>query len=1000
MPNVLETTDAAASTATTYNLGIGQTAQGVLGAASDHDFYRVNLVAGQQYTFAMIGTGVTNDVDDTFLRLRDSSGTEIANNDDVAPQEMFSSSLTFTATTTGVYYLDAGAFGNETGQYGISAALGPRAVFDEMMGAGALVRPNASWSTPGTAATVTWAVRATFANSTDASDQAAPFSQLTASEIATVRASMGFFSDAARVSFTQVNPGGVSNNATMLISNYTSTTDGAGAYALYPGDANVTAPHGDIRINTDSVDTASQPRGSYSFFAIMHEMGHALGLAHPGAYNAAPGVDITYANAAQFQQDSHQYTVMSYFDEESTTTSYNSYPDTLMLYDILAMQQLYGANMTTRTGNTVYGFGSNAGAAYDFAINTDPVMSIWDAGGTDTINAAGFAQAQRIDLVAGHFSNIGGYVGNVSIAFGATIENATGGSGADTLIGNTVANVLNGGGGADTMQGNGGGDTYVVDNALDKIFDAAGGGGVDRVLVLNTSYALTAGAEVEVLQFNNIALTTALNLSGNEFAQTLIGNAGINVLNGGGGADIMQGLGGGDTYVVDNALDRIVDAAGGGGVDRVLVLNTSYALNAGAEVELIQFNNIALTTALNLSGNEFAQTLIGNAGINILNGGGGADIMQGLGGGDTYVVDNALDRIVDAAGGGGVDRVLVLNTSYALNTGAEVELLQFNNIALTTPLNLSGNEFAQTLIGNAGINILNGGGGADIMQGNGGGDTYVVDNALDRIIDAAGGGGADRVLVLNTSYTLTAGAEVELLQFNYVALTTALNLSGNEFAQTLIGNAGINVINGGGGADIMQGNGGGDTYVVDNALDRIVDAAGGGGTDRVLVLNTSYALTAGAEVELLQFNYVALTTALNLSGNEFAQTLIGNAGINVLNGGGGADTITGGSGADFFDFTTALGGSNVDRLTDFTSADTIRLENAIFTGLVGTGVLSAAQFVANTTGVAANANQHIIYETDTGNLYYDSNGNGAGGSVLFAQLNPGLSLTSADFVII
>ena len=76
---------------------------------------------------------------------------------------------------------------------------------------------------------------------------------------------------------------------------------------------------------------------------------------HPGDYNAGPGVNITYGAHAQFIQDTHQYTVMSYFDKSNTTASYNSYPDTLMLFDIYSLHQLYGANMTTRAGDTVYG---------------------------------------------------------------------------------------------------------------------------------------------------------------------------------------------------------------------------------------------------------------------------------------------------------------------------------------------------------------------------------------------------------------------------------------------------------------------------------------------------------------------------------------------------------------------------------------------------------------------------------------------------------------------
>jgi serralysin len=655
MPTIRETSDAAASTATTYTLAVGQTAQGTISTQADHDYYRVNLVAGQTYTFAMIGTGVANDIDDTLLQLRNSSGTVVANNDDGGPAQ--SSVLTFTATSSGVYYIDAGAYGpgapmpgdSAAGQYGLSMTTGTRAHFDEMMGAAAVLVPDVSWGPArGQAATVTWAARTSFAGSTDASGQPAPFSQLTASEIASVRTALTMFSDVANITFNQVNPGGTSNSATMLFSNYTSTTDGAGAYALYPGDASVGAGHGDVRINTNSVDTSSQPLGSYSFFAIMHEIGHAVGLSHPGDYNAAPGVNIEYVTHAQFQQDSHQYTILSYFDEESTTSSYNSYPDTLMLFDILAMQQLYGANMTVRAGNTIYGFGSNAGAVYDFAQNTDPVMSIWDAGGTDTLNAAGFSQAQYIDLTAGAFSSIGGFTNNVSIAFGAVIENANGGGGNDVIIGNDVANflngmlgndTLNGGLGADTMQGDFGNDTYYVDNAGDVVIETTGGGTLDFVAT-RVSYALGSTAQIEKFSTTSVAGTTAINLTGNGFAQVISGNNGANVIIGGGGSDTMAGYGGNDTYFVDSTDDVVADGAGQGTLDWVRT-SGSYQLGSNINIERLSAIDSNANVNMNLIGNEIAQEIWGNAGRNRIAGNGGADILKGFGGNDTFIFSNA-----------------------------------------------------------------------------------------------------------------------------------------------------------------------------------------------------------------------------------------------------------------------------------------------------------------------------------------------------------------------
>ena len=449
-PDIIETADAANGTGTTYNASVNQVIRGQLGSATDHDWYRVNLVAGQTYTFAMVGTGII-DLRDPELFLRDGSGNLITSNDDGGPG--LSSTITYTATATGTYYLDAAAWNNSgSGQYGLSITQGNRAHYDLAMGGGA-VDADFSWSaTPGTDATVTYGFRQSAPPySVQGSATQTTFSQLTAQEIAAAQLALQLWSDVANITFTQVNPGGYTDNATILFSNYSDPNDGAGAFAFYPGSTASTDAAGDVYLNTTSVSTSSLPLGSYSSFAIMHEIGHTLGLSHPGDYNAAPGQTITYANNAQFIEDSQHYSVMSYFDDGNTGGNAGSYPDTPLLLDIYALQQIYGANMTTRTGNTIYGFGSNAGALYDFAINSDPILCIWDAGGNDTLDCSDFGQNQFINLTDGLFSNIGGLTGNVSIALGATIENAVGGSGSDTINGNSANNILVGEMGDDTI---------------------------------------------------------------------------------------------------------------------------------------------------------------------------------------------------------------------------------------------------------------------------------------------------------------------------------------------------------------------------------------------------------------------------------------------------------------------------------------------------------------------------------------------------------------------
>ncbi|MDC7784345.1 M10 family metallopeptidase C-terminal domain-containing protein [Rhodoplanes sp. TEM] len=496
MPDIIETTDASAGTTTAYSLQIGQIAQGRLSAAGDHDWYRVTLTAGQIYTVALVGTG-TSGVTDPYLQIYGTNGsTVVASDDDSLPN--INSVVTFTASTSGTYYIDAGAYNNSgAGQYGVSITTGTRAIVDVPMGAGIIDAYGGSseyaWSaTPGTGATVTVGFRVT-------DDGLEPnFSQFSAQQRTALEAVLQLYRDVCGLNLVN---SGQTDNATILLSNY-NYNDNSGGYAQYPGSTAASSQAGNIHINiAGGNSTTSVPVGSYSFFTLMHEFGHAVGLTHPGLYNAAPGVSITYAANAEFTQDTHQYTVMSYFDESYTTGSYGSYPDGLMLYDIYALQQIYGANMSTRTGATVYGFNSTAGGIYDFTSNTSPALCIWDAGGIDTLDLSGYASTQSISLVAGTFCSVGGLTGNLSIAYGCTIENAVGGSGNDTITGNSANNILRGGGGTDTIDGGAGWDKAMFTGTI-------GTASISRNTTTNT-WTITSGGQtatltnVEVAQFSN-----------------------------------------------------------------------------------------------------------------------------------------------------------------------------------------------------------------------------------------------------------------------------------------------------------------------------------------------------------------------------------------------------------------------------------------------------------------------------------------------------------------
>ena len=476
MTTIIEGADAAANTLTAYAMTTGDEFFGSLEQGTS-DWIAVTLVAGTTYSFGAMGIGAHDTgVTDPLLKLHGADGSVLSMNDDGGPG--LSASLTFTAASSGIYYVEVKSLAGAAGaDYGLAMTEGDRPSYGTEMGAAIIYRPGNSWAaTPETPVNVTWGIR-TSGPALDASGNPAPFAQLTTAQIAAAHAALANYSDVCGITFTQVNPVGTTNNATILIGAYDSTTDGAGAFASYPGATGAGAAAGDLWLNNDSVSQTSLPFGSYDYFVFLHELGHAMGLAHPGDYNAAPGVSITYANNAQFVQDSQQYSVMSYFNAVNTEPNApQSYADTLMMYDIYAVQQLYGVNLTTRAGDSIYGFHSNTGGAYDFTVNTDPLLCIWDGAGKDTLNLSGFGGPQKIDLRDGFFSDVGGFIGNLSLALGAIIENAVGGTGADDITGNAVRNVIHGGQGADTITGGAGNDLLTGNKGADDFIFAAGSG--------------------------------------------------------------------------------------------------------------------------------------------------------------------------------------------------------------------------------------------------------------------------------------------------------------------------------------------------------------------------------------------------------------------------------------------------------------------------------------------------------------------------------------------
>ena len=350
--------------------------------------------------------------------------------------------------------------------------------------------------------------------------------------------------------------------------------------------------------------------GSYGFMTILHEILHSLGMEHPGDYNAGSGSGpITYQGNAEFAQDTHRFTIMSYFSAEedgSGAIFYDTmaqrwvYPRTPMIYDILAMTEGgfdgnftgYATNLTTRNGDTVYGHNASAGIdeAYDFDQHGAPVLTIYDTGGIDTLDLSGDSVTTRlvpvynasgepvsyslqtridtlIDLREGGYSSTHGMTYNIGIAFGTIIENAIGTAFDDTVFGNSAGNVISTLEGIDIIETFEGEDIVFAGDGNDII---AGGDDADSL------YGEDGNDE----------------LFGEDGNDSLFGGAGNDELTGGAGIDYLDGGTGTDTAYFEG-LASAHDLVRFGDVVQVFQ-SGSNARDWTVATELIRFDDVTI----------------------------------------------------------------------------------------------------------------------------------------------------------------------------------------------------------------------------------------------------------------------------------------------------------------------------------------------------------------------------------------------------------------------
>ncbi|SIS18500.1 Ca2+-binding protein, RTX toxin-related [Aquipseudomonas alcaligenes] len=664
---------------------------------------------------------------------------------------------------------------------------------------------------------------------------------LTSGQQSATIAALAEWSAVANISFSKVTETS-SQVGTMRFGGYRNMDQDYAAWAYLPGS---TPSAGDVWL---SPTTGSSPKpGQFDYHVLVHEIGHALGLKHP--FETSPTSSVSLAGT---EYDDVRYTVMSY------NNSYSFQANGPMLIDIAAIQYLYGANMSWQTGNNTYKWDANSSV----------FETIWDAGGTDTIDGSNQTLAVNINLNAGSFSSIGKafwngstYINNcLAIAYGAKIENAIGSKYNDRLTGNEWSNVLNGGAGADRMSGGDGNDTYHVDNAGDVVSEINADiatGGNDTVYSALASYTL--GANLENLR---ISATGNANGNGNALNNALYGGTGNNILDGKAGADSMFGGNGSDTYYVDDAGDLVSETntdAATGGSDTVVSSLASYSLGNNVE------NLVLLSSgAANGTGNALNNIIYAGAGNNIVDGAGGSDTLSYLYASQGITVSLAI-ATAQVTGGSGEDTLL--NIEHLTGSNYDDKL--------------TGNGAANKLVGNAGKDVLNGGAGADNMIGGDGNDIYYVDNSGDVVSESNAStstGGVDTVYSYVSSYTL--GSNLENLRIN--ASGTA-NATGNSLNNVIYAGAGNNVLNGGSGADTLS-------YLYANQ-----------GVSVSLAVTTAQATGGSGNDTVVNFEHLSGSKYDDkLTGNSAANKLVGDAGKDILNGGAGADTMIGGDGNDIY----------------------------------------------------------------------------------------------------
>ncbi|MDY0029629.1 MAG: M10 family metallopeptidase C-terminal domain-containing protein [Pseudobdellovibrionaceae bacterium] len=627
-----------------------------------------------------------------------------------------------------------------------------------------------------------------------------------------------------------------------------------GAWAYYPGGSSYS---GDVWTNNYYSATTTPSSGNYGFYTLMHEIGHALGLQH------------SFTAGLSGDEDTTMYTVMSY-----DWSSY--YASSYMIYDIYALQQIYGVNNSYQTGNTVY------------VLDSAKAYTIWDAGGTDTFDASAQSSSVTLDLRDGELSSVG-MSRNIGIAFNAIIENATGGSGNDVLIGNDANNILTGNNGNDTFIGSDGTDTILGGFGSDRMVYDINVSNFIISIVNSTTLLLTdisgqygedTVSDVETFEFNNSNYSfsdlEAISMAG----ASITSHVDLRILTANGRWTYIDSYLTGNydyalsdfRYRTDSTLLNLVRDKDSVHDDLTLSVNQSYMSlisrlylrDIGNLEEISVSNTKSLMVRAAAKTQDIRLDLHDAISTNIITGAGNDDISIR----NSLLASQASLHIIYS--GDGDDSIFADMTStranfkvYLGNGDDTFDRTAFSGYSTL----VYGDDGNDTILTGSSNDTLFGGRGDDIISA-GAGNDLVNDRIGMNTID--GGEGNDLIYGSGTIY----GGDGNDRIYGSTANDIVYGDDGNDF---IVSNLGNNILHGGAGDDKIYGSG---------------SLYGDDGNDRITGYVTNDHLEGGAGDDIL----------------------IGNGGNDYLLGGDGYDYLWGGGGSDTFAFDNL---NNVDFVRDF-----------------------------------------------------------------------------------